>query len=155
MRATEGVQAMNPYTSAIAIVAVLAAFGGTYMKGRHDVRAEVAAEVAEANDEARRFEQQRAARAGETIDAYIKARNVASASAGTARTELDRLRGALATQPAGDDACAAVRAAGARERLMVGECATALQAVAEDADRIQAKLTALQGWVTAVCVGPQ
>lgn len=144
------------------IVAVLLAASLTlsvfaWFKGRAQgiqlTEARYAAQVAAADREARRFEQQRVQRAQEAQDALYANKRRAEASAAAAGRELDRLRHALAqrSEPTGD-ADTACRADAARERELFGACAAALAELGRDADRLAAKLTALQSWVSGVCV---
>lgn len=146
-----------------AIAALLAWGGWNRLQARH-AAADAAAAAASARDhaaaaqgerEARAIEQQRARVAQEKADAYARERQRAAAAAADARTELDRLRDALAAASAAGAASSPAGSAGgadgaSRARLVVGECSAALHAVAEAADTCDAKLTGLQEWVRGV-----
>lgn len=138
-------------------VAGLALSAGAWVHGRaHGIditEARYATQAAEATQEARRFEQQRAARAQEAQDALYADKRRAQAAASAAGRELDRLRHALAQRSAtGSDPQAACRTDGARERELLGACAGDLAELGREADRLTGKLTALQVWVRGVCV---
>jgi predicted ribonuclease toxin of YeeF-YezG toxin-antitoxin module len=106
-----------------------------------------------ANAEARAQELTWADGARKASDAYAKNANQSRAAAAAAGDELGRLRdtvAASAAQPASQNASAAIGIDGAGTfRDLFGECASALQKVAAEADRLEAKLIGLQGYVLA------
>jgi hypothetical protein len=135
------------------LVSVAGAGWRGYSIGVAAVERRYAAQAADADREARRFEQQRVQRAQEAQDALYADKRRAEAYAAAAGHELDRLRHALAQrrEPTSDTS-AACRTDAARERELFAACAAALADLGRDADRISAKLTALQSWVRGVCV---
>jgi hypothetical protein len=141
------------------ILLVVAAFiGGEihgHSRGVDTTEAVYAAQAAEAERENRLLFRQSTRRAQEITDGYIKAKNVEAASAAAARDELQRLRDTLAQRGgAAGSADAALGAAGAGEREVLGSCASALADMGREADRLAGKLTALQAWVGGVCARP-
>lgn len=89
---------------------------------------------------------------------YVEEKRLAAVAAGRARTELDGLRDtlyALGAPATGQGATTACRTdAGALERQLLGQCATALVGVAGEADRLAAQVLGLQGYVREVCRAP-
>lgn len=119
-------------------------------------RAAVESATAQAEALARQTEQQWAANARSAADAYTANLTRARAGADAARSELDRLRAAVAgtaAAPASGSASGAAAAGGsdgaAQLRLVFGECAAALQAVAASADQCEARVKGLQDYVRA------
>jgi hypothetical protein len=115
-------------------------------------KAAAARQALEASQEARRIEQARAAKVQEVQSDYATRSNRDRAAAAGAAGELERLRDELAAR---DRAAAApastcrIDVAGA-ERDLFGSCAAALAEVAGEADRLETRLTALQGYVRAI-----
>lgn len=115
-----------------------------------------------AEQAARAEEQRRTKAAQEAMNAHRKQAQRARADADAAGSELERLRDALAARDAaarggeaGSDAGAGcVVDAGATERKLLGSCASALTAMAEDFDVVSGRLRGLQAWVRGVCVSP-
>lgn len=89
---------------------------------------------------------------------YVEEKRLAAVAADRARAELDGLRDtlyALDAPAAGQDPAAACRTdAGALERQLLGQCASALVGVAGEADRLAAQVLGLQGYVREVCRAP-
>jgi len=140
---------------AYALAAVLS-WGG-YQKWaatRATKAATEATERAAAEASAREAEQRFAKAAREAADAYAKNTATVRRSAAASRTELDRLRDALAAAPAYSPAPAASGVdGGADARLMVRECAESLQEMAVATDLIETRLIGLQQWVRSVLLG--
>lgn len=130
------------------------AASATKAKAAAEQRAALETANAKAEREAREKEHQFAESARRAADAYQSnlARNRAAAAG--ARDELDRLRDAIAAAPAGPASSASAssgRADGAAvTRLVLGECARAVQALAETADGLEARLIGLQGYVRSI-----
>jgi hypothetical protein len=106
----------------------------------------------------REQELQAAKQQAEVRYAQLKKR-AASAAAG-AQSELGRLRDELAStdrDPAGGDPGTTQRADGGAglERELLGQCAAALVGVAAEADRLEAVVVGLQGYVKQVCLAPR
>ena len=139
----------------ISIVAVVLA--GThwkaYINGQKNVRAEYQAKQLAAEQAAREREQELVAERKKLEDRYVQSKRKADISAAAARAELERLRDQLAAGGAATaDPTAAIRAdAGTVEGQLLGACASALVAVAEDADRLSAQVVGLQDYVRGVC----
>jgi hypothetical protein len=119
------------------------------VKAVADVRTEYALAQAAANAEARQLEQRRASVAQETTDALIKAKNKAAAAAAGANDELGRLRLALKSQPADPGPVPETPSGvdGTRERELLDECAGVVQGLAQEADRLANKSSALQAFL--------
>lgn len=91
----------------------------------------------------------------EAADAYRSNLALAQRRAAAARTDRDRLLDAVAAAPS---ACAAAPSAAAASgidgaaalRVVVRECAAALQTVAEAADASDARLSGLQSYIKAI-----
>lgn len=113
------------------------------------------AAAAKAERAQRDIEQQAQDRARRAADAYATTITQARRAASAAGAERDRLRDAIA---ASGGACAPSSGASAAGRVdaaaglrrVLGECASALSAVAEAADADAAKLSGLQAYVRAV-----
>jgi predicted membrane metal-binding protein len=148
----------------VIVVAVLA-WGGVqrWQAKRHATAAAQATQAAQqqaaaasAERDAREREHTAAEAARKAADAYSQNLRRVQGAAVAARTERDRLL--IAADAAASAPCAA-RTPGAAAsgsdgaaalRVVVGECATALSAVAEAADACDARLTALQAWAREV-----
>lgn len=90
---------------------------------------------------------------------YELEKRKAAGAATRARAELDGLRNelyAIGPSTAGKSAPATGRADGAAriEGELLGQCATALVAVAAEADRLAANVIGLQSYVKGVCLSP-
>lgn len=129
------------------------ATGATLAAERANAAAVIAAKTAQAEQAARDQEFEFAESARKAANVY--ARNVArhQAAAAGARAELDGLRDAIDSSPAGAACSAAGTARGPDVagvfRELFGACAATLQSLAGEADRIEGKLTALQEHVRA------
>lgn len=117
-------------------------------------RAAVEAATAAAEAQARQQEQQWAESVRSAADAYNANLARARAGADAARSELDRLRTAVAgtaSRPASGAASSPAAAGGsdgaAQLRLVFGECAAAISEVAAHADRCEARVKGLQDYV--------
>jgi len=145
-----------------ALVACLAWGGWQRHQAKTQERAAAAAEqraavesaTAQAEALARQTEQQWAANARSAADAYTANLTRARAGADAARSELDRLRAAVAgtaAAPASGSASGAAAAGGsdgaAGLRIVVGQCAAALQALAGTADQCDARVKGLQDYI--------
>jgi hypothetical protein len=121
-------------------------------QGEHQAR------VLEVSELARETERKTAARVARIErDAHEKQIAQERDAAG-ARSELERLRGQLAqAAPAGagpgDPAAAAGRDGGAAVAIVAGECAAELLALAEAAEPVKRRLSALQAYVRALEAG--
>ena len=119
-------------------------------------KATIAADVAAAERRAREAEQLMADGARKAADTYAKQIQKARTDADGARTELERLRDALAAAgPTPQDPTAAAGADdAARARFVVGQCVGVVQALGANLDRAEAQLTALQAWAKALSEAP-
>lgn len=129
------------------------ATSATEQSERAKAAAVIATKTAEAEKAEREREFQFAEATRKAADAYAK--NVArqQAAAAGARADLDSLRDAIASAPG--PACPASSAARGPDadgafRELFGSCAANLQALAQEADRLEAKLTGLQDYVRSV-----
>lgn len=117
------------------------------------LKAQQAAATAQAEARERALEQKFVTQTHEAADAYRKKLSAATRDAAGARTERDRLLDAVAAAPAcsaGQSASAPAGVDGAAVlRQVLGSCAAALQTLAEGADADAARLSGLQGYVTA------
>lgn len=157
---------LNPrvWVAAVLLVVLGATHFTAYRSGKAVVRAqwdkeraELAAKALDAERAARRKEQALVAERKKLEDKYVEDKRKADAAAAGARTELDRLRDAIAGAPgcpAAADPAAAGRAAGAArlELELLGACATALTDLAAEADRLETRVVGLQQYVKQVCL---
>jgi len=149
--------------AALAIAIALIAAGAWmlrhdgYKAGADDVRKEYAAAATAAALAAIKT-QERLQDAVQTVgERHEKTKRANAASAAAAGSELDGLRHEIATRDRAATAApgAAGRAdASGAERELLGQCASVLVGVAQEADRIEAKLGALQDYVRNVCQAP-
>jgi DNA anti-recombination protein RmuC len=120
---------------------------------RAEEKAQLEADRADAEARARQTEQLMADGARKAADNYAKQINRVRTDADASRTELERLRDTIGV-PSRDAAQDAAAAAGAddatRARIVVGQCAATLQAMAATADQCEARLSGLQDWARAV-----
>ena len=131
-----------------------------YQAGVTATQATYQAQALEAERQARAAERAKVVAVNQVETRHEQTKQAAAAAAAAADTELDRLRTLLATptntpQPTPTDTTPAARADDAsRARLVVGQCATALTAMAATADALEARVTGLQDYVRAVCLAP-
>lgn len=115
-------------------------------------------EIAAAEKAARAAEELMADSARKAAQTYALNVNRVRADAAGARTELDRLRDTLAAAAPSEAASSALAAArvDVANRLagVVNECSAALSAVAEAADRAEARVVGWQEWAKAVLPKP-
>jgi len=128
-----------------------------YKAGADDVRKDYAAAATQAALAAIKT-QERLQEAVQTVgERHEKTKRANAASAAAVGSELDSLRNDLAARDraatAAPSAASRADASGA-ERELLGSCAGALVGVAQEADRIEAKLGALQDYVRSVCQAP-
>jgi hypothetical protein len=154
-----------------AFLAVALVFGGVQklrfgaLQAHHDaLKVEVMAERQAATEGALRAESEARARESALMDqmrindhAYQADKQTIAGHRAAAGTELARLRDALTRAGSGgqlpaDPACAGRIDAGRAARDLLGECAAAATHLAEEADRLEAKLAALQRYA-ATCSG--
>jgi predicted lipid-binding transport protein (Tim44 family) len=128
---------LNPRVLIVLVVVGLLAFTHltAYRKGSSHVRQEWAAATAQANDEARKLEQQRQRRADEA-GALAQAREVGlRAAAVRAAGADDGLRDDLAALRARSQSCAAAHQRADALDQLFGECVSAHRELAQKADR--------------------
>jgi len=117
-------------------------------------RAAVEAATAQAESAAREREHELTHNTAKAADVYRSNLAAAQRAAAGARTDLDRLRNAVGSAPscrAGEGAGATSGTDGAHAfRVVVGECAAALQEMAAIADDRQARVTGLQDYIQAI-----
>ncbi len=145
----------NPRTWAIgALLLVLAAsHWKAYHLGGAVVTAERTAEDLQRSRAALRYVETKTAQVATLEKAYVENQRRAAADAAAAGGALERLRVELAAAPAGGGATSAAgtdHGTGGLERELLGQCAGALGAMAQEADRLAGKVVALQAYVQAV-----
>lgn len=157
---------LNPrvLVAAVLLVVLGATHFTAYRAGRAHVRAawdkeraELTAKALEAEQAARKKEQELVAQRQKLEEKYAQDKRKAAAAAAGAQSELDRLRDAIAAAPgcqAGANPAAASRAAGASrlESELLGHCAQALTDLAAEADRLETRVLGLQQYVKEVCL---
>jgi hypothetical protein len=147
-------------TAALIVAALLA---GThwkvYVTGKQAVQAEWNLDIQKRTEQAlaaeqaaRDQEQHLVAEKHKAEEAYVNEKRKAARAAAGAKSELDRLRDAIAERGAGEtcaDPSPQPRAdAGARlEQELLGHCAGALTELAAEADRLEALVVGLQGYI--------
>jgi hypothetical protein len=128
-----------------------------YKAGAADVRQEYAALATQAALAAIKTQERLQDAVQKVGDRHEKTKRAIAATADAAGFELDGLRNELAARDRAADqapsATSGADAAGA-ERQLLGACAQTLLGLAKDADRVEAKLTGLQDYVTSVCQAP-
>lgn len=156
---------LNPrvWVAAVLIVVLGATHFTAYRSGRAHVRAawdkeraELAAKAVEAEQAARKKEQALLAQRQQAEKRYVDEKRKAATAALAAESALDGLRNTLAERDrelaTADSATSARVNGGARlERDLLGSCATALVGLAEEADRLEARIVGLQSYVKQVC----
>lgn len=143
-------------TLALCIAVLLA---GTHWKayktGERQIEVKYQLAAAKAQEEARKHEQELVTAKQKAEEQYVQEKRKSAAAAAAARTELDRLRNALAERgAAGADSPACTGAYGSPrlEQELLGQCASALTSMAAEADRLEAIIIGLQGYVKGVCL---
>lgn len=127
----------------------------TYTMGKQTVQAAWDKQVAEAEKQAREKELKLVAEKQKAEEAYVQEKQKAARAAAGARTELDRLRAELASRgEASPNPAAGPRVDGRAglEQELLGQCASALVSMAAEADRLEAWIIGLQGYVKGVCL---
>ncbi|NBU79951.1 MAG: DUF2514 family protein [Sphingomonadaceae bacterium] len=134
-----------------------------YRAGRAHVRAQWDADIVKREKQvidlqqaARAREQQLVAAKNEAEVRYVQLKKQAAVAAAGAQSALDGLRNELAIAPSAtcaDPAAGARADAGTRlESDLLGHCAQALVGLAAEADRLEAQVVGLQGYVKQVCL---
>lgn len=124
-----------------------------YVAGQNSVRAQYQTAALKAEAAARTKEQTLLQQKQKAEAAYVKEKQKAAAAAASADRALDGLRSALAERDAAADpaTCTRVDAGSGLERELLGSCASALVGLAKEADRLEALVVGLQGYVKNVC----
>ena len=150
----------------IAAAVVVALLGGIYWRGHTQgykardtiALADDAARVAEAlqaSEQARKVEQELSTKVRKVSDDYRTARknldNLASASSDGLRN-LAAILAAPAVASSSAGGAGRTDGTGGLERELLGSCAAALTELGKTADRLEAKIVGLQGYVAGVCV---
>lgn len=156
---------MYTHVAAALVSAALASWGTWQVQAwRYDARISAmqeahAVSLQAAEQGAREREQALNQARQKAEERYVEEKRLAAVAAGRARAELDGLRDTLYTldaPAAGKGTTPACRVdAGAIERQLLGQCATALVGVAGEADRLAAQVLGLQGYVREVCLAPK
>lgn len=147
------------YWRIAAAVVVLTMLAGTHWKvytlGRQVVQAEWAQEKLAAEQAAREREQRLVLEKQKAEEAYVQQKRKAAAAVAGAQSELGRLRDALTDRgqaPANTSASPRIDDRAGLEQELLGQCASALVSMAAEADRLEAWIIGLQGYVKNVCL---
>jgi leucyl aminopeptidase (aminopeptidase T) len=141
-------------TAATALALFLAAtHWKLYVAGQNSVRVQYQDAALKAEQAARAQEQALIQAKQKAEAAYVKEKQKAAAAAASADRALDGLRSALAERAAAADTatCTRVDAGVGLEQELLGHCAAALVGLAAEADRLEALVVGLQGYVKNVC----
>lgn len=127
----------NPRALIALGLAVLLAFSHlvVYRKGRHAVQLEWTASIAQANEDARKLEQQRQRRADDAGRMAADRDKVLRADAARAGDAVGRLRDAITARNLAAESGAAASERAAAYGQLLGESADALRGLAETCDR--------------------
>lgn len=125
-----------------------------YVSGQQAVRAQYVAAQLQAEKAARLREQQLIEEKQKAEAAYVDQKRKAAVAVSGARTELERLRDALAASSASEQTPASPRAAdrAGLEQHLLGQCAASLVGMAAEADRLETLVVGLQGYIKNVCL---
>lgn len=148
---------------AAALVSAVMAFWGAWQvqEWRYDTKVAqmkqaYAQSLQKAEEQARRREHDLLAARQKAEERYELQKRQAAGAATRARAELDGLRNELyaIAAPGPKDTAAPLRADGRAglERELLGSCASALVAMAGEADRLAAIVVGLQGYARNVCL---
>jgi hypothetical protein len=149
---------MSRYAYTVAVALFLALLTASHWKvyhlGKTLKQAEFNQAVAAASERARAREQALVAAKQDVEVRYAQLKKRNEAAAAGARSELERLRDTLAQRPAGADATASAGVDGGPglEQQLLGRCAQTLLGLAVTADRLEAQIVGLQGYVNNVCL---
>jgi nucleoid-associated protein YgaU len=141
-------------TAATALALFLAAtHWKLYVAGQNSVRVQYQAAALKAEQVARAQEQALTQAKQKAEAAYVKEKQKAAAAAASADRALDGLRSALAERAVAADPAPGPRvdAGAGLEFELLGHCASALVGLAKEADRLEALVVGLQGYVKNVC----
>jgi hypothetical protein len=140
--------------AAVLAVFLAATHWKLYVAGQNSVRVQYQAAALKAEQQARSKEQTLLQQKQKAEAAYVKEKQKAAAAAAGADRALDGLRDALAERAAAADTatCTRVDAGVGLEQELLGRCAVTLVELAEEADRLEAIVVGLQGYVKNVCI---
>ncbi len=142
-------------TLAMAVALALAAtHWKAYVAGQNDVRVQYQAAALKAEKDARAKEQELLAAKQKAEAAYVREKQKAAAASAGARDALDGMRNALAERDAAKETAPGSRvdAGAGLERDILGRCAQTLVGLAAQADRLEAVVVGLQGYIKDVCL---
>lgn len=136
---------------------------GAYRAGRAIVRAQWDTDIAQraqaaakAQEQARQREQDLVIAKNRAEERYAQEKRKAASAAASAADELRGLRDTLYalgnSSPKNPAAIPRVNGVAGLERELLGACAETLVAMAAEADRLEARLVGLQGYVKEVCL---
>ena len=152
------------YTRIAALVVLLLAFAAAgwkgYALGERHVQAQWDADIAQrtaqalaASEAARKREQDLNAAVADARGKYAKSVqnvHVVAAAAADGLRNLETILAAPATASSSAVASSGTNGAGGLERQLLGQCAKALAGMGAEADRLAAKIVALQDYVRAI-----
>ena len=147
------------YGRLIAALVVVVFLAGTHWKaykvGGRAVETRYQTQALAAEQKIRELEQNLMAQKQKAEEAYVEQKRKAAAAAASAQSELGRLRDALAQRgqtPADPASSPGVDDRAGLEQELLGQCASALVSMAAEADRLEAIVIGLQGYVKGVCL---
>ena len=147
------------YGRLIAALVAVVFLAGTHWKaykvGERAVESQYQTRALEAEKKARELEQSLVVEKQKAEERYVEQKRQAAVAAADARAELGRLRSALADRSAAPTNPAAgprVDGRAGLEQELLGQCASALVAMAAEADRLEAWIIGLQWYVKGVCL---
>ena len=139
---------------AVLAVVLCATHWKAYVVGKTTVMSQWQQEKLDAEQDARKKEQQLVVAKDKAEKQYVEEKRKAARAAASASAELDRLRNQLSANKDNNDT-STVTGIDGRTRLeseLLGHCATSLVQLAAEADRLETVIVGLQGYVKNVCL---
>lgn len=141
----------------IAVVVATVSFSHyfVYNKGREAIQAKWDKDKLVQTEQALQKQQQLQIEKQKSDERYADEKRKAAVAVNAAKSELDRLRDALANR--GEESASSCTVPGTNgraglEQELLGQCATTLVAMAAEADRLEAIIVGLQSYVKNVCL---
>lgn len=123
-----------------------------YIVGKQTARSEVLEAVRKAEKKSRETEQQLVVDKQRLEEEYAKRKKASDAVVRSSRNELDRLRDELRSYSERQNTASCSRVDADPRNTIIRECSEAAQSLARIADENGLKLSALQSYVTEVCL---
>lgn len=140
--------------SIIIAVVLAASHWKAYVVGKTTVMSQWQQEKLDAEQDARKKEQQLVVAKDKAEKQYVEEKRKAAIAASSASAELDRLRNQLSANKDNNDT-STVTGIDGRTRLeseLLGHCAATLVSMAAEADRLETVIVGLQSYVKDVCL---